>query len=210
MKRIFFNVLLISLVMFLATIAQVFAVNKPGNTPTEKTTVTKGNKSESKDAEETKKRLYSEEEFKKAVMLEAEKIMKKTGSSHLVDFSKELLEKEEAIKIKELNIQKEREQLKLNISDFQKKIVEFQDAQKKFLGCIDSQNDKAEKRVSQMVDVIAGMKPQNAADVLSVQDSELSVRILGQLDAQKTSKIFNLMDKEVSARLQKQFLQMKK
>jgi flagellar motility protein MotE (MotC chaperone) len=61
-----------------------------------------------------------------------------------------------------------------------------------------------------MVEVISGMKPQSAADVLAVQDPDLSVRILGQLEAQKASKIFNLMDKEVSARLQKQFLQMKK
>ena len=156
------------------------------------------------------KRTYTEDEFKKAVMVEAEKLMKKAGSGHLVDFSKELLEKEEAIKVKELNIQKEQEQLKLNMNDFKKMVVEFQDSQKKFLGCIDSQNDKVEKRVNQMVEVIAGMKPQNAADVLSVQDPDLSVRILGQLDAPKASKIFNLMDKEVSARLQKQFLQMKK
>jgi hypothetical protein len=34
------------------------------------------------------KRNYTEEEFKKAVLLEAEKLMKKVGSGHLVDFSK--------------------------------------------------------------------------------------------------------------------------
>ena len=156
------------------------------------------------------KRLYTEEEFKKAVMEETQKTMKKVGNGHLVDFSKELLEKEEALKVKELNVQKENEQLKMNQGDFQKKVVEFQDSQKKFLGCVDSQNEKVEKRVTQMVEVIAGMKPQSAADVLSVQDPDLSVRILGQLESQKASKIFNLMDKEVSARLQKQFLQMKK
>ncbi len=156
------------------------------------------------------KRTYTEEEFKKATMEEAEKLMKKIGSGHLVDFSKELLQKEEAIKVKEFNIQKESEQLKMNMNDFQKKVVEFQESQKKFLGCIDGQNEKAEKRISQMVEVVAGMKPQSAADVLSVQDPDLSVRILGQLESQKASKIFNLMDKEVSARLQKQFLQMKK
>lgn len=156
------------------------------------------------------KRVYTEEEFKKAVLADAERLMKKAGSGHLVDFSKELLEKEDAIKLKELNLQKEKEQLKINISDFEKKVIEFQDSQKKFLGCIDSQNEKVQKRNSQMVEVISLMKPQNAADILSVQDPDLSVRILGQLDPQKASKIFNLMDKEVSARLQKQFLQMKK
>lgn len=156
------------------------------------------------------KREYTEEEFKAAVLEEATKLMKKAGSAHLVDFSKELLEKEEAIKVKELSIKKEQEELEMNKADFKKKLVEFQDSQKKFLGCVDEKNDKADKRVSQMVDVISGMKPQSAADVLAVQDPDLSVRILGELDSTKASKIFNLMDKEVSARLQKQFLQMKK
>jgi flagellar motility protein MotE (MotC chaperone) len=156
------------------------------------------------------KREYSEEEFKAAVSVEAAKQMKKAGSAHLVDFSKELLEKEEAIKVKELTLKKEQEQLAMNQEDFKKKLVEFQDSQKKFLGCVDEKNEKASKRVSQMVEVISGMKPQNAADVLAVQDPDLSVKILGELESTKASKIFNLMDKEVSARLQKQFLQMKK
>jgi flagellar motility protein MotE (MotC chaperone) len=156
------------------------------------------------------KREYTEEEFKTAVMEEAAKLMKKAGSANLVDFSKELLEKEEAIKNKELTVKKEQEELEMSKADFKKKLVEFQDSQKKFLGCVDEKNEKADKRVSQMVDVISGMKPQNAADVLTVQDPDLSVRILSELDSAKASKIFNLMDKEVSARLQKQFLQMKK
>lgn len=156
------------------------------------------------------KREYTEEEFKAAVLEEATKLMKKAGSAHLVDFSKELLEKEEGIKVKELSVKKEQEELAMSQADFKKKLVEFQDSQKKFLGCVDEKSAQADKRVSQMVDVISGMKPQNAADVLTVQDPDLSVRILGQLDSVKASKIFNLMDKEVSARLQKQFLQMKK
>ena len=156
------------------------------------------------------KREYTEEEFKTAVLEEATKLMKKAGSANLVDFSKELLEKEEAIKNKELNIKKDQEELEMSKSDFTKKLVEFQESQKKFIGCVDEKNEKANKRVSQMVDVISGMKPQSAADLLTVQDPDLSVRILSELDSPKASKIFNLMDKEVSARLQKQFLQMKK
>jgi len=170
----------------------------------------KSNKENEKDKTEAPKRNYSEEEFKKAVLDEAQKLMMKAGSGNLVEFSRELLKKEEDIKVKELEVKKQEDQLKMNIADFSKKVIEFQDSQKKFLACIDGQNEKSDKRVSQMVEVISGMKPQSAADVLSIQDPELSVRILLLLDSQKTSKIFNLMDKEVSARLQKQFLQMKK
>lgn len=161
-------------------------------------------------ANEIDKKSYTDEEFKKAVRDEAEKMMKRAGSGNLVDFSKELLQKEDTLKVKEQDVKRQEEQLKMNMTDFQKKVIEFQESQKKFLTCVDGQNEKSEKRVSQMVEVISGMKPQSAADVLAIQDPELSVRILSLLDAQKTSKIFNLMDKEVSARLQKQFLQMKK
>ena len=58
--------------------------------------------------------------------------------------------------------------------------------------------------------MIANMKPVKAADVLSVQDSLISVKILEQIDPKRASRIFNLMDKEVSARLQKQYLNMQK
>ena len=155
-------------------------------------------------------KTYTEEEFKKAVSEEVEKTMKKVGNGHLVDFSKELLKKEENLKLKELETQKRDDQLISSELNFKNQISESAESQKKILGCIDSQNEKVDKRVSQIVEVISAMKPQNAADILSVQDPDLSVRILGQLDSQKASKIFNLMDKEISARLQKQFLQMKK
>jgi flagellar motility protein MotE (MotC chaperone) len=156
------------------------------------------------------KRTYTEEEFKKAVNEEMAKQMKKAGSGHLVDFSKELLDKEEQLKLKESELKKKEEELKLSRNDFQKKVIEFEESQKKFLGCIEGQKEALDKRVSQMVEVISGMKPQSAADILAIQDPELSVRILAMLESQKASKIFNLMDKEISAKLQKQFMQMKK
>ena len=61
-----------------------------------------------------------------------------------------------------------------------------------------------------MVDVVSGMKPQTAADLLSQQDPSLAVKIMGELDAVKVAKIFNLMKKEISAKLQKQYMTLKK
>lgn len=156
------------------------------------------------------KKEYTDEEFKTAVLEEATKLMKKAGSSHLVGFSKELLEKEDAIKLKEIKLKKEEEQLAVAQEELKKKVIEFQDSQSKFLGCVEGVNAQANARVGHMVEVISGMRPQTAADLLTVQDADLAVKILGELESAKASKIFNLMDKEVSARLQKQFLQMKK
>lgn len=165
---------------------------------------------DSKDVKATKAKTYTEEEFKKALQEEVDKTIKKVSGNHMVDFSKELLQKEEAIKVKELEVKKQEDQLKMNMSDFEKRVKEFQVEQKRFIGCVDGQDEKADKRVTQMVEVISGMRPQNAADLLSVQESDLAVKILGQLDPAKVSKIFNLMDKEISAKLQKQFMTMKK
>ena len=58
--------------------------------------------------------------------------------------------------------------------------------------------------------MLSGMKPDAAAQVLSVQDPLIAVKMISKLDSAKVSKIFNKMDKEVSARLQKQFLTMQK
>ena len=102
------------------------------------------------------------------------------------------------------------EQVTINEKSLNDRIKDFKKQQNKILGCIDKNNKKKADRIGHMVEVISGMRAANAAEILSIQDDEISVSILESLPAQKISKIFNLMDKEVSARLQKQFMSMKK
>ncbi|ATH08987.1 hypothetical protein BIY24_13825 [Halobacteriovorax marinus] len=156
------------------------------------------------------KLTFTKEEFRKAVMDEMEKRMRKIGRSKMTEFSNQLLKKEEELEQRELQLQKERQSLQINEKSFVKRVKLFNERQEKFISCLDDVNTKETKRIDHMVEVVSGMRPQNAADVLSVQDSNLSVQILGKLEAAKVSKIFNLMDKEVSARLQKQYLTMKR
>src|SRR5690606_21311041 len=122
--------------------------------------------------------------------------------------SKELMQKEDQLRIRELELQKKNEQLEINEKEFQTRLGELQTRQDKILGCIDDHNEQENQRIIHMVKVIEGMKAKNAAEVLSVQDIGISVKILGMLKAEKVSKIFNLMDKEISARLQKHYLTM--
>ncbi|TNF01001.1 MAG: hypothetical protein EP326_05485 [Deltaproteobacteria bacterium] len=156
------------------------------------------------------KRLYTEEEFQKAVLEEVDRYLQKAGNNKLVDFSKELVKKDQDLRLKEIEIDKMKQELSHNQESFKKKVIEFQKRQELFIGCIDGKQDERNKRITHMVDVISAMRPQNAADVLSVQDADISVQILEKLDPTKISKIFNSMDKEISARLQKQFMNMKK
>ncbi|GAB4411396.1 MAG: hypothetical protein OHK0056_15300 [Bacteriovoracaceae bacterium] len=155
-------------------------------------------------------KTYTQEEFDKAVKEKVEEQLKKVHKDNLVTFSTELLKREEELKLKEMELKKREEQVGLNNADLTNKIKEFQEKQNKLIGCMDEIDNQKKRRIDHMVDAVSGMRPQNAADVLSVQEAEIAVQILGQLPSDKVSKIFNLMEKEVSARLQKQYLSMKK
>ncbi len=163
-----------------------------------------------KEVKDPREQKFNYDEFQEAVNERVEKQLKRLGRGKIINFSKELMKKEELLKLREIELEKLAEQLKMNSSDFKNKIKNFRGNQVKFLACLDDSDKQKEKRVSHMVDVVSGMKPQSAAEVLSVQDSEISIRILGMLPPEKVSKIFNLMKKEISARLQKQYMTMKK
>lgn len=156
------------------------------------------------------KKTYTEEEFIKKVNEETKKKVDTIKIQSVSELTKELLDKEEKLKIRELELQKEADALKVAESDLTKKYSEFEHRQKAFIGCVKQNEDESKGRVGQLVDMVSNMKPQKAAEVLSVQDPDIAVKILQMIDAKKASKIFNFMEKDVSAKLQKQYLQMKK
>lgn len=155
-------------------------------------------------------KIYTQKEFDKKVKEEVQKQIKRIKKSSVANLTSEILEKEEALEKKEMELSRQREQIKMAEKTLANKIGDFEKTQEKVLGCIDENKDKASKRISGLVSMISNMKPVKAADVLSVQDSKISIQILEKIDPIKASKIFNLMDKEVSARLQKQYLNMRR
>lgn len=152
---------------------------------------------------------YSEKEFQEALSKKVTESLKKVQVNNLSKYSQDLLKKEAELIDRERILKVREEQLGVNEKAFVKNVQEFETKQQNFLGCIDANEKKKNERVTRMVNVVAGMKPLKAAEILSVQDSDLAVKILGSIDPLKASKIFNLMDKEISARLQKQYLLMK-
>jgi len=135
---------------------------------------------------------------------------KEVSADKMISLSQELVKREEQIKQRELALQQKQDELDNNIKNFEARLKEFEEQQSKILGCLAEQDAQKNKRLDQLVTSIAAMRPQNAAAVLSVQDAEIAVRILDRLDPTQAAKIFNLMDKEISAGLQKQYLNMKK
>ncbi len=153
---------------------------------------------------------YTEEDFIRKVSEEVRKKVDSVKNKSVAELTKELLEREEKLKLRELELLKQQDSLRVSEGEIAKRYIELSNKQKDFLGCVERNEDDSKARVGQLVEMISNMKPQKAAEILAVQDAEIAVKILQMIDAKKASKIFNFMDKEVSARLQKQYLQMKK
>lgn len=155
-------------------------------------------------------KTYTEEDFKKAVNDEVDKRLRRNNPSNITELTKEIMVKEEQIALREKDLKAKEEQIQFNSRELEKKIKDFELEQQRILGCVNKNKEETQKRVEQMIEIIGNMKPEKAAELLSVQDTDLAVRVLAGLDAKKSSKIFNLMSKEISARLQKQYMDMKK
>jgi flagellar motility protein MotE (MotC chaperone) len=150
----------------------------------------------------------SQEEFDKKVKAEVERQVNLIKKKSLSQLTKELLEKDRTLMKRDEKLDKREEQIKISENSLLKKIEELESTKTKIIGCLDDHKKGELMRVKQLVEVISNMKPQKAADLLSVQESKISIKIIERIKPEKASKIFNLMEKEVSARLQKQYLNM--
>lgn len=155
-------------------------------------------------------KIYSEKDFLKKVSAEVTSQVDKIKKSSVTDLTKELVKKNEELSLRELNLKKREDALLASEKDLATKYIEVDKKQKQIIGCMDKNAQEEKLRISQVVDMISNMRPQKAAEILSVQDSIIAVQILQKIDAKKASKIFNFMDKDISAKLQKQYLEMKK
>jgi flagellar motility protein MotE (MotC chaperone) len=156
------------------------------------------------------KKTYTEEEFLKKVNEEVKLKIDSLKTKSISELTKEIVDRETQLRLKESEIVKKEEELRASESDLAKKFIELQEKQKSFIACVEKNKEEEGSRISQVVDMISNMKPQKAAEVLSVQDEVVAVQILQAIDSKKASKIFNFMEKDISAKLQKQYLEMKR
>jgi flagellar motility protein MotE (MotC chaperone) len=155
-------------------------------------------------------KTYTEEDFVKKVSEEVKKKVDTIKNKSVSELTKELIDKEEKLKLRELALEKQLDALKVSEAEVSKKYVDVIEQQKKILGCVDKNENEAKGRIGNLVEMISNMKPEKAADILSIQEPDIAVQILQVLEPKKASKIFNFMTKDISAKLQKQYLEMKK
>jgi flagellar motility protein MotE (MotC chaperone) len=163
------------------------------------------------------KLIYSKKDFMKKVKegvekekKTLEKQLKKIKEEGIVKISFELLEKEKSIESKVFSLNEEKKKLDKYKKEIDLKIVELDKIQMTIIGCVNANKSEESQRVNRVASIISGMKPIKAAEILSVQESKIAVKLLSIITPLKASKIFNLMDKEISARLQKQYMNMRK
>ena len=70
---------------------------------------------------------------------------------------------------------------------FAAKMKTFREGQDRIIGCVDRKKD-ANKRIDHIVQVMSGMKPANAAQVLTVQDSISVCRSFQSLNLRRFQK----------------------
>lgn len=155
-----------------------------------------------------KDKTYTQEDFDKKVNAEVERQINLIKKKSIAQLTKELLEKDAALNAREKELDQRAEQIGMNENSLTGEILKFEKQKAQIIGCMEDHEKTQLLRVKQLVSVISNMRPQKAAELLSVQESQISVKLLQKIDPEKASKIFNLMDKEVSARLQKQYLNM--
>ncbi len=158
----------------------------------------------------TPKKTYTEEEFNKKLHEEVLKKVDSIKNKSVSELTKEILDKEEKLNMREVELQKQKDALRVSEGDIGKRYADLAAKQKAFIGCVEKNQEDSKTRITQLVEMVSNMKPDKAADVLSVQEADIAVQILQMIDAKKASKIFNFMTKDVSAKLQKQYLEMKK
>jgi flagellar motility protein MotE (MotC chaperone) len=151
---------------------------------------------------------FTQKEIDKLVKVEVDRQINMIKKKSLTQLTKELLEKDKSLSLQSRELDVRAEQLSLSEKSLVKRIGAFEGVKTKIIGCIDGNKGSEAIRIKRLVEVISNMKPLKAAELLSTQDSTISVKLLEKIDPKKASKIFNLMDKEVSAQLQKQYLNM--
>jgi len=80
-------------------------------------------------------------------------------------------------------------------------IQEMEDLNRKMAERLDGFKKDHEGRIGKLVTVVEGMKPEAAARYVEALDPDLAVEILARIKEAKASKILNLVDKKMGAKL---------
>ena len=114
---------------------------------------------------------------------------------------RELEARERAVSEKEKEIAEREESVQVQERVLQNKLKRIEEVSKQMAGRLDKFKADAEGKVAKVVAMLESMKPDAAAAYVENVDPFLAVEIMARINTQKAAKIWNKMDKKISARL---------
>lgn len=144
------------------------------------------------------------EGVKKAAEAAAAKAAAKKSSTPLAlsaDAIQELEDRKAALDQREKQLNERAHDLELQEKLLREKLKKMEDLNKKMAERLDVFKKDHEERVDKLKTMVEGMKPDAAARYMEALEPELAVEILARINVTKASKILNLVDKKMGARL---------
>ncbi len=113
----------------------------------------------------------------------------------------EMEERKLALDAREKQLEERARDLELQEKLLKEKLKRMEDLNRRMAERLDGFKKDHEGRITKLVTVVEGMKPEAAARYVEALDPDLAVEILSRIKELKASKILNLVDKQKSARL---------
>ena len=110
-------------------------------------------------------------------------------------------ERKTALDLREARLNERSHDLELQEKLLKEKLKKMEDLSHKMAERLDVFKKDHEGRIGKLVTVVEGMKPDAAARYVEALDPDLAVEILARIKEAKASKILNLVDKKMGARL---------
>ena len=117
------------------------------------------------------------------------------------DAIQELEERKAALDLREKQLAERAHDLEIQEKLLREKLKKMEELNRKMAERLDVFMKDHEARVGKLVNVVEGMKPDAAARYVEQLDPDLAVEILARIKEQRASKILNLVDKKLGARL---------
>lgn len=113
----------------------------------------------------------------------------------------ELEDRKVALDAREQQMNERTRDLELQEKILKEKLKKMEDLNKRMADRLDKFKKDHDDRIAKLVTVVEGMKPEAAARYVEALEPELAVEILARIKETKASKILNLADKKMGAKL---------
>ncbi len=145
--------------------------------------------------------VAANEENRAPAMASAPKKIEEKPLALSAEAIRELEEREKSIEEREKELEERSQAIAVQEKVLYNKLKRIEEVSAKMAGRLDKYKEDTEGRVAKIVAMLETMKPDASAAYIESVDPFLAVEVMARINVQKAAKIWNKMDKKVSARL---------